>query len=119
MSVPTGWPRDLPPPGTEEFRAAVVDWLLDRGPGELRTSTLRMLPLALATYLEHHLQACLEAARRTYAQARTELAMLAPDAITRAQQGLEAEGARLLKSSREVGLVLDELRRASDEAAPA
>ena len=117
MTVPPGWPRDLAPPGTEEFSAQVCAWLLDRGPGELRTSALRVQPLALATYLDHHVQACLEAARRAYAQARTELAQLAPEEIARAQQALEAEGARLLQAQREVGLVLRELRRAAPEGA--
>ena len=46
--VPAGWPRDLPPAGTEEFDDKVCGWLLDRGPAELRTSAVRTMPVALA-----------------------------------------------------------------------
>ena len=34
--APAGWPRDLPPPGTDEYEARVCGWLLDRGPADLR-----------------------------------------------------------------------------------
>lgn len=103
--APAGWPRDLPPVSTPEFSATVVSWLLDRGPGDLRTSELRLLPLALATYLEHHLQGALDGARTAYARARTDLVALPPEEIERAQRALEAEGARLVQVLREVRLV--------------
>ncbi len=108
--VPPGWPKDLPPGGTAAFGEHVVGWLLDRGPGELRTSALRVLPLALAAYVRHHLAACLEGAREAYRLARTELSALSADELARAQAGLEAEGARLLQAKREVDLVWDALR---------
>ena len=109
--VPPGWPRGLPPGGTPEFNERVVGWLLDQGPADLRTSELRQLPLALATYIEHHLDGCLEAARRAYGQARTQLGpALTADQLERAQRALEAEGARLLQAQREVRLVLGAMR---------
>ncbi|CAB4931013.1 MAG: hypothetical protein F2840_01245 [Actinobacteria bacterium] len=109
--VPPGWPRGLPPGGTPEFDERVVGWLLDQGPADLRTSELRHLPLALATYLEHHIDGCLEGARRAYGQARTDLGSAMPaDELARAQRALESEGARLLQVQREVRLVLVAMR---------
>ncbi len=109
--VPPGWPRGLPPGGTPEFDERVVGWLLDQGPADLRTSELRHLPLALATYVEHHLDGCLEGARRAYGQARTQLGPAMPaDQLERAQRAFEAEGARLLQAQREVRLVLEAMR---------
>jgi len=113
--VPPGWPRGLPPGGTPEFEERVTGWLLDQGPAGLRTSELRHLPLALATYLEHHIEGCLVGARRAYAQARTELGeSMPPDQLARAQRAFESEGARLLQVQREIRLVVEVLR---DQAA--
>lgn len=111
--VPAGWPRDLAPPGTEEFTARVVPWLLDRGPGELRSSDLRTLPRALATYITHHVEASLTGARTAYSRARTELAGMPADELDRTLRAVEAEGARLLQVQREVSLVADELARSA------
>ncbi len=110
--TPPGWPTDLPPGASAEFVDRVVPWLLDQGPADLRTSDLRLMPIALAVYLQCHLEGCLAGARRAYAQARTELgADLPADELSRAQRAFEAEGARLLRAQREVGLVIEALRR--------
>ncbi|MBI1352618.1 MAG: hypothetical protein GC156_16070 [Actinomycetales bacterium] len=110
--APAGWPRDLPPPGTEEFDERVCGWLLDRGPADLRLSPVRSMPLALARFVAHYVDAALDGMRSAYASARTELGeWLPPDQIAVAQTALEAEGARLVQAQREVGLVEDALRR--------
>ena len=84
----------------------MVGWLLDRGPGDLRTSRLRAYPVALATYLDRYVHACLEATRESYSRARVEFGpAVDPAGIQEVQQALEAEGARLLQVQREVGLV--------------
>lgn len=109
-SGPPGWPRDLPAAGTSAFADRVVDWLLDRGPGELRTSGLRAYPLALATHLGRYAQACLEATRESYARARVELGPhLQPEELQAVHQALESEGARLLQVQRELRLVAEAL----------
>jgi hypothetical protein len=108
---PAGWPKDLPPAGTDEFAAKATGWLLDRGPADVRSSELRHFPLALARYLSHLLEADLEGTRRAYATARVELgSVLGPDELTAVQSALEAEGARLLQVQRELGLVEQALR---------
>ena len=115
--MPPGWPADLPAPGQPEFDERVVGWLLDRGPADLRTSQLRLRPVALAGYLAHHVDACLAGARTAYARARAELgALLEPAALTEVQQALEAEGARLLQVQREVRLVTAALRDRAESA---
>jgi hypothetical protein len=110
-SAPPGWPRDLPPPVTEEFLTRVTGWLLDRGPADLRLSPLRHYPLALARVIAHIIDGQLEGTRRAYAQARVELAdALSPNAISVVQSALEAEGARLLTVQRELALVAEFIR---------
>lgn len=109
-----GWPQDLPHPGTREFQGRVVNWLLDRGPGDLRTTALRRHPVALAAFLVHFLDGCLVGARAAYAQARVELGpAMEPVDVAEVMRALEAEGARLVQTRREVDLV----RRALLEAA--
>jgi len=110
VRVPAGWPRDLPGPGTDELTERVVPWLLDQGPGELRTSRLRAHPRALAAYLDYYVQGCLSATRQAYARARVELGPhLEPTELAEVQQALEAEGARLLQVHRELRLVAQAL----------
>ena len=109
---PTGWPRDLPPPGTAEFDGKVVGWLLDRGPADLRLSPLRHYPLALARFVARLVDSGLDGTRGAYASARVELGEhLTPDELTVVQSALEVEGARLLQIQREVALVEDALQR--------
>lgn len=109
--VPAGWPKDLPPAGTDEFTAKVAGWLLDRGPADLRASVLRQWPLALARYLGHLIEAELAGTRTAYATARVELgSVLAPDELASVQRALEAQGARLLQVQREITLVEQALR---------
>lgn len=107
-----GWPRDLPPPGTAQFDARVVGWLLDRGPADLRLSPLRHYPVALARLVVRLVDSSLDGTRGAYASARVELGeYLSPDELTTVQSALESEGARLLQIQREVALVEDVLRR--------
>ena len=111
--APAGWPRDLPPPGTDEFEARVCGWLLDRGPADLRLSPVRTVPIALARIVTHHVTASLDGMRTAYASARVDLGeWLPPDQVALAQSAIEAEGARLLQVQREVSLVEQALRRA-------
>ena len=107
---PAGWPRDLPPPGTDEFDAKVAGWLLDRGPADLRSSGIRQWPLALAHLLVRVLEAEVEGTRKAYASARVDLSThLTPAELASVQAALEAEGARLLHMQREVALVAQAL----------
>ncbi len=108
--TPPGWPRDLPPPGTAEFEAKVVPWLLDQGPADLRAGALRTLPVALVRYLRHYTDGALRATRAAYGQARVELGpVLTPAEVASAQEAISAQGARFLQLQRELVLVEDAL----------
>jgi len=112
-----GWPRDLPPAGTEEFDDKVTGWLLDRAPANLRASPVRHLPIALVRVVAHVVAAELDGMRAAYASARVEMTgYLTADQVAVVQSALEAEGARLLGVQREVALVeaalVDAARRA-------
>jgi len=111
--VPPGWPKDLPPHGTAEFYDRVVLWLLDRSPIDLRLSPLRSMPLALCSVVRHSLEGTLAGVRDAYRSARTELSdHITPAELLTLQQALEAQGAKLAATQREVALVENALRRA-------
>ena len=112
--VPSGWPKDLPPAGTAEFDERVASWLLDRGPAELRSSSLRSSPRALAFVVSHVLSGSCEGVRAAYRTARIDLAdRMDPPEFAATQSGLEALGAQLMACKREVDLVANALLRAS------
>ena len=114
MTSVLGWPRDLPPRGTAEFEAKVAGWLLDRGPADLRQSTIRRHPIALARVVTHVVAGELDGIRAAYASARVELAeFMAADEVATVQAALESEGARLLTVQRELALVEEALVQAA------
>jgi len=81
-------------------------------PAEFRTEPLyRRQPLVLAWRVQTIVDAQLEAARRSYSQARAELAGdVTPEVVADTLEALEREGAALLARRREVDLVLRALR---------
>jgi len=89
-----------------------VAFLLDLAPAEFRTEPLyRRQPLVLAWRVLAIVEAQLDAARRSYSQARAELADdVTPEVVADTLQALEREGAALLARRREVDLVLRALR---------
>ncbi len=89
----------------------MCSWLLDRGPADLRTSPVRGMPIALVRIVAHALAGQVEGLRRAYATARVELgSVLTPEELSLVQEALQAQGARLVQESREVGLVERALR---------
>ena len=49
MTVPPGWPREVPDPESPEFPARVTGWLLDLCPPEYRGhEVLRRYPVVLS-----------------------------------------------------------------------
>jgi hypothetical protein len=63
--VPPGWPSGVHPPGSEDFEATAVRWLLDVAPPDYRLyGVLRRYPIALATLAKHHLTGCMHDARQ-------------------------------------------------------
>ena len=109
MSVylPHDWPAEVLPPGTEDFEASAVAWLLDVLPPDYRRHpVLRRHPAALASMARHHAHACVEGARRSYRTARAELGVaLPPHAVDGALAAYKKEGFALAATARAVELV--------------
>ena len=109
MSVylPHDWPAEVCPPGSEDFEASAVAWLLDILPPDYRRHpVLRRYPPALASMARHHAHACVEGARRSYRSARAELGVaLPPHAVDGVLAAYKKEGFALAATARSVELV--------------
>lgn len=72
--VRAGWPPAVHPPGSAEFEASAVAWLLDvMPPGYRQQERLHRYPIGLAVIARHHTEACLDEARQGYRSIRGEL----------------------------------------------
>jgi hypothetical protein len=105
--IPPGWPTGVHPPGSEEFEATAIAWLLDVVPPDYRLhGVLRRYPLALAAMARHHAESSVEGARQGYRTARTELGeALPPHAVDAVLAAYRTEGRRLAATARAVALV--------------
>src|SRR5580692_10594247 len=110
--IPPGWPTGVHPPGSEDFEATAIAWLLDVVPPDFRLhGVLRRHPAALAAMARHHTQACVEGARDGYRTARTELGeTLPPHAIDAILAVYRTEGRRLASTAKAVILIERALR---------
>lgn len=113
--MPTGWPAGVHPPGTEDFEATSVEWLLDVLPPECRQyDVLRSQPAALASFALHYSRSSLEGARQAYRAARDDLAGdIPPHAVDSVLAALRVEGRRLAATARAVELVERAIRSAA------
>ncbi|HJZ09730.1 MAG TPA: hypothetical protein VJ283_16690 [Trebonia sp.] len=105
--LPPGWPTGVHPPGSDDFEATAVAWLLEIVPPDYRLhGVLRRHPVALAAVARHHTSACVEGARAGYRTVRTELAEeLPPHAVDAVLTAYRTEGRRLAATARAVALV--------------
>ena len=105
--LPPGWPTGVHPPGSDDFEATAVAWLLEIVPADYRLhGVLRRHPVALAAMARHHTAACVEGARTGYRTVRTELAEeLPPHAVDAVLTAYRTEGRRLAATARAVVLV--------------
>ena len=105
--LPPGWPAGVHPPGSDDFEATAVAWLLEIVPPDYRLhGVLRRHPVALAAMARHHTSACVEGARAGYRTVRTELAEeLPPHAVDAVLTAYRTEGRRLAATARAVALV--------------
>ena len=105
--LPPDWPADVRPPGSEEFEASAVAFLLDVLPaGFRRHPVVRRYPAALASMARHYADACVEGARQSYRSARVELGVaLPPHAVDGVLAAYKTEGFKLARVARGVELV--------------
>lgn len=105
--MPADWPQELPPPRAEDWQREAVAWMFDLVPPEYRQyDVLRRHPLLLARFAAGHLEASLEAARRSWRSLRGELSGRLPtEVIEQAMAAYEREGSRLADARRALGAV--------------
>jgi hypothetical protein len=125
--APPGWPRQVRPPGTPDWERTATNWLLDICPPEYRGyDGLRRHPAILARFAVLHVEAGQAAVQRGLSEVRGLLRDIASHAeMAAAVDVWQYEGARLISTRREVGLVEEALRgqryvaRLSDRVADA
>ena len=100
-------PAEVRPPGSEDFEASAVAWLLDVLPSDYRRHlVLRRYPAALSSMARHHAHACVKGARRSYRTSRAELGVsLPPHAVDGVLAAYKKEGFALAATARAVELV--------------
>jgi hypothetical protein len=110
--LPPGWPAGVHPPGSTDFEATAVAWLLDVVPPDYRLhGVLRRHPIALATMARHHVAACVQGAREGYRSTRTELTGVLPAAsVDAVLAAYRSEGRRLVDVAQGVDLIGRALR---------
>ena len=110
--IPPGWPTGVHPPGSDDFEATAIAWLLEVVPPDYRLhGVLRRYPVALAAMARHHTAASVEGARQGYRTTRTELGeALPPHAVDAVLAAYRTEGLRLAAIARAAILVERALR---------
>jgi hypothetical protein len=109
--LPAGWPEAVAPPGSENWEASAVAWLLDEHVPYLRGHDVRRYPVALAAIARHVTAGAAEGARAGYRNARTELGeALPPHAVDAALTAYRDEGRRLAAAAKAAELVERALR---------
>ena len=94
------------PPGSPDFEATAVAWLLDVVPPDYRLhGILRRHPTALAALPRHPVRACVQGAREGYRTTRTELGgTLPPHTVEEVQAVYRSEGQPLIATATAVDL---------------
>ncbi|GII79581.1 hypothetical protein Sru01_45630 [Sphaerisporangium rufum] len=112
MYLPPGWPAEVRPPGSPDWEASAVAWLLDAVPPDYRAyGVLRRHPLALARMARGHVRANVAAARDGYRGAAVELKEhLPPHAVEAVLAAYRREGPRLVRLAAAIELVEQALR---------
>ncbi len=94
--LPPGWPPEVSAPGTEDWEATAVAWLLGLLPEYRRYPALSRDPVILAFVARNVLQGAVDGARHGYRTTRSELSgLIPPQAISAALKDPRAEGLRL------------------------
>jgi hypothetical protein len=109
--LPAGWPEAVAPPGSEDWEASAVAWLLELLPEFRQYTMVCRHPVILASVARHIIGGAVEGARQGYRTVRTELGELAPPhAVDAALAAYRDEGRRLAATARAAELVERALR---------
>jgi hypothetical protein len=111
VTVPPGWPAEVPPPDAPGWERRAVGWLLDLCPPDYRSyDVLRRWPVLLARFTAGHVAACREGVRHGLTGVRHALRDLPPEVVEEAVAAYETEAVRLDRAARAVDLVDQALR---------
>jgi hypothetical protein len=111
VHIPPGWPEAVAPPGTDDWEATAVTWMLAELVPDLRHHTVRRYPVILAAIARHIATGAVEGARDGYRAGRTELGeAVPPHAVDAALTAYRDEGRRLAAAAQAAGLVERALR---------
>jgi hypothetical protein len=111
LHLPAGWPEAVAPPGTEDWEASAIEWLLDLVPDLRGHTAVRRFPVILAVMARHIATGSLDGARQGYRTARSELGeAVPPHAVDAALTAYRDEGRRLAAAAKGVELVERALR---------
>lgn len=107
VSVPPGWPAEVPPPDSGGFQVGAIRWLLDKvPPGYRGYDVFERWPAALALLAHYHAKAVLDGYRQGYRTVRTDLAGGVPaHVIDAVLEVYRVEGERHAGTARSVDLV--------------
>lgn len=110
--LPPGWPAQVKPPGTAEWERSASAFLFDCCPADYRAyPVLRRHPVVLASFAASFVASQVGACADSLAQVRLDLGeLVAPQVVRAAIDVWQCESAKLARTQREVGLVLEALR---------
>ncbi|MGB7964231.1 MAG: hypothetical protein WCF12_14905 [Propionicimonas sp.] len=110
--VPPGWPDQVRPPGSPDWEATAVAFLLDCCPADYRSyPVLRRHPVVLARFAGEYVASQVQANANGLSQVRVDLAdHVDVEVIQAAADAWAEQGASLARTRREVALVEEALR---------
>jgi hypothetical protein len=112
MAMPSGWPAELPEPGSPDWERHAVAWLFDQCPADYRGyDVFRRHPVVLAHLAKGCLAAAVEAAEVGLRTARHDLReAVGPETVDAAVAAYERERHRLKAASVGADLIWRALR---------
>ena len=109
--LPASWPKAVAPPGTQDWEASAVEWLLDLAPDLRGHTAVRRHPIILTVLVRHIVTGSLDGARQGYRVARSELGeAVPPHAVDSALGAYRDEGRRLATAVKGIEAVERALR---------
>jgi hypothetical protein len=110
--LPPGWPERVRPPGSQDWEATAVAYLLDCCPADFRAyRVLRNHQVVLARFAAQFVEGQCRTTQEGLAGIRTSLAgHVSYEVVEAAAQAWLEQGARLARTRRAVGLVEEALR---------
>lgn len=110
--TPPGWPDQVPPPGSPDWEAAAIAYLLDCCPADFRAyPVLRRHPVVLARFAAEFVEGQYASAQEGLTGVRVSLAdHVTSEVVESAADAWLEQAARLARTRRAVALIEEALR---------